>query len=133
MDDQLNKIDIIRERMDVSYSQAKEALDNANGDLVQALIKVEEYLSRGWNDKLLEKGDELVGQIKTYISKGNGIKVRVKQGDRIVAEFPATVGVLGILASLASAELAVFAGVGVVAAAANRFTLEIDKPSVADY
>jgi precorrin-2 methylase len=51
----------------------------------------------------------------------------LKRGEKTIADFPATVGVIGILAALASAELAVVAGIGTVAAMANKVTLEIEK------
>jgi len=42
-------------------------------------------------------------------------------------EIPATIGVLGILGMLASAEFAILAGLGTVAAMLNDYTLEIEK------
>jgi len=38
----LEKIDIIRARTGVSYNEAKQALDDAGGDVVQAIINMEE-------------------------------------------------------------------------------------------
>ena len=36
----LEKIDAIRERMDVGYKEAREALEQAGGDLVEALVLI---------------------------------------------------------------------------------------------
>lgn len=44
MDDLLEKVDLIRERMDVGYKEAKDSLDQANGDVVKALIMLEQVL-----------------------------------------------------------------------------------------
>ncbi|PKM83095.1 MAG: hypothetical protein CVU89_02900 [Firmicutes bacterium HGW-Firmicutes-14] len=127
MTGELDKIDLIRERMGVTYRDAKNALEEAGGDLVEALIKLEETKEQGWGNKLFDKSEDLVEEIRTYINKGNRTRVRLKRGEKTIADFPATVGVIGILAALASAELAVVAGIGTVAAMANKVTLEIEK------
>jgi len=125
--DELEKIEVLRERLGVSYREAKEALDDSGGDLVQALISLEEKGQRRWSDKLLDKGGEVVDQFKTYIKKGNRTKVKLKRGERTIAEFPATAGVIGIVAALASTPLAIAAGIGAAAAVANKVHLEIEK------
>lgn len=125
--DQLEKIDVIRERTGVSYREASEALQEAGDDLVQALIIAEEKQTRGWPDRLFGKSGDLVDKAKTYISKGNKTKIKLKKDNKTIAEFPATIGAFGLIAALASAELAVIAGVGTVAAVANKVTLEIEK------
>jgi len=128
VEDELKKIDIIRERMGISYREAQEALEEAGGNLIEALIKAEERRDRNWSDKLLDKGEEVAGQVKEYIHKGNRTKVKLKRGEETLVEFPATVGAFGILAMLASAELAIAVGVGAVAAVVNNVSLEIEKP-----
>jgi len=126
--DELRKIDMIRERINISYREAKELLDEADGNLVDALIRAETLQAQGWTDRLAETGQELAGQAKTYIEKGNQTKVKLKQGDKTLFELPATVGVLGVAAALVSTELAVIAGIGAVAAVANKVFLEVEKP-----
>ena len=128
MQDELSKIDMIRERMDISYREAKKLLDEADGDLVEALVRAEALKERGWTDRLVEAGQDLAGQVKTYIDKGNETKVKFKQGDKTLFEVPATLGVLGVAAALASTELAVVAGIGAMAAIANKVSLEVQKP-----
>ncbi|MEG3071270.1 MAG: hypothetical protein RQM92_11040 [Candidatus Syntrophopropionicum ammoniitolerans] len=41
MHNELDKIDILRGRLDISYKEAKEALDAAGGNVVEALINLE--------------------------------------------------------------------------------------------
>jgi len=138
MHNDLEKIDILRNRMGISYREATEALEEADGDLVRALIMVEENKDHRWGDEpndkcrrwgneLKDKGSEVVDQIKTYIEKGNRTKVKLKREDKTIVEFPATVGAVGILAALASPGLAVVAGVGAVAAIAKNVSVEIEK------
>ncbi len=125
--EQLEKVEIIRERIGVTYREAAEALEEAAGDLVQALVFAEEKMMRGWGNRLMDKGEEVYDNLKEYISKSNRTKVRLKRDDRTIAEFPATVGAVGVMAALASTQVAVIAGIGTVAAITNRVTLEIDK------
>ncbi len=128
MQDELEKIDLLRERMDISYREAKEALAEAGGDVVEALIRIEENKGRGWSEELWDKGEKIAGQVRTYVNKGNRTKIKLRRGDRTIAQFPATAGALGILAALASPQLAVLAGIGAIAAVAKKVSLEIEKP-----
>jgi len=124
---ELEKIDILRERMGVTYREAKEVLEEAGGDLVEALIKVEENKKQGWSGKVSGTIGGIIDEIKKYIDKGNRTRIRLKRGDQTVADLPATVGALGVLAAMLSIELAVVAGVGAVAAVANKITVEIEQ------
>lgn len=128
MEEELRNIDVIRERMGISYREAKEVLDECGGDLVEALIKAEEKKDYRWSDKFIEAGEGLVAQAKVYIDKGNKTSIKLKRGDKTIVKFPATVGALGIVAALASAPVAIAAGIGAVAAVANKVSMEIEKP-----
>lgn len=125
--EELEKIDLIRERLGVSYRSAKEALDLAEGDVVQALMNLEGQ-DKKWDDKLDEKAKELGEYVKDIIKKGNVTKVRLKKGDKVVFEIPATIGALGIGGALLSPLLAVVGVVGTVAALINNYKLEIVRP-----
>ena len=50
MDITLDKIDIIRDRTGVSYKEAREALTQADGNVVDALISIEESSGRNWTE-----------------------------------------------------------------------------------
>ena len=132
MSDELEKLDILRERMGMSYREAKECLQEAEGDLVEALIMAEAKPNNNSSAKWFDKGEKIAGDIvhelKSYINKGNQTRIKLKRGDKTIAEFPATLGALGALAALVSTELAVVAGLGTVAAVANRVSLEVIKP-----
>ena len=125
--DELEKIDIIRERLGVTYKEAQEALQEADGDVVQALINLEEP-DKKWDDKLEEKGQKLIEYIKEIIKKGNVTKVRIKKKDKVVWELSATIGALGVGGILLSPLLTIIGVVGTVAAFVNDYTLEIVRP-----
>lgn len=125
--DDLEKIDIIRERLGVTYKEAQDALEQANGDVVQALINLEEP-EKKWDDKLEQKGQKLIEYIKEIIKKGNVTKVRIKKKGKVVWEITATIGALGVGGILLSPILTVIGVVGTVAALVNDYTLEIVRP-----
>ena len=75
--DELKKIDLLRERLGISYKEARDALEEAEGDVVQALVDLEK-VHRNWDEKLEEKGREIMAYIKEIIKQGNVTKVRLK-------------------------------------------------------
>jgi hypothetical protein len=126
MDEYLYKIDIIRERLGIGYKEAKDALDQADGDVVQAIVNLEEC-NDGFEEEVQRRRDKLVDQIRSIFKKGNVTRIKVKKGEKVVLEIPATIGALGVLGMLASAEFAVLAGLGTIAAMFNNYTLEVEK------
>ncbi|KXG76648.1 Elongation factor Ts [Fervidicola ferrireducens] len=122
MEINLEKIDLLRERTGCSYRKAKEALEAADGDVIKALIILEEeekdFLKLG---NLGTKGNKLLEKIKELIRKGNVTRLRIKHGDMVLLEIPVTVGAIGaILAPY-------LAAIGVIAALVTRCTIQIEK------
>lgn len=116
MDEQLlKKIDLIRERMGVSYREARDALDRASGDVVAALVLLEEEL----------QGCHLCQKLKETLEKGISTKLRLKKGDHTILEFPAGLGLAGVLGMLLSDELAILGAACTATALLTRCTLEI--------
>jgi DNA-binding transcriptional MerR regulator len=126
--EELKKIDILRERLGVTYKEAKEALEQTGGDVVQALINLEPSREK-WDDKLDQKGRELVEYIKELIKKGNVTKIRLKKLDKVIMEIPATVGAIGVGGAFFSPLLAIIGVVGTVAAFVSHYSLEIVRPN----
>ncbi|KJS80368.1 MAG: hypothetical protein JM58_18715 [Peptococcaceae bacterium BICA1-8] len=125
--DELVKIDLLRERTGVGYKEAKDALDRAGGDVVQALILIEDERVN-LDEDLQRKGKKIMHQVKEIIKKGNVTKIRLKKDDKIIFEFPVNIGVLGIAGAAVSSTFAIVAALGTVAALANNYTLEIERP-----
>ncbi|MFZ5946061.1 MAG: DUF4342 domain-containing protein [Bacillota bacterium] len=125
--DELSKIDLLRERTGVGYREAKDALDRAGGDVVQALIFVEDEKIK-LDDDIQIKGKKILNQVKDIIKKGNVNKIKLKRGEKTIFEFPVNVGALGIAGAILSPTFAVVAALGTVAALANKYTLEIERP-----
>ncbi|HEX5475658.1 MAG TPA: DUF4342 domain-containing protein [Vicinamibacterales bacterium] len=66
-------------------------------------------------------GHQLLEQLERLIAEGNVRRVVVKQKDRVVAEFPLTIGVVGVvIAPLAAA-------VGVLTAMLSDCRIEVER------
>lgn len=102
----LEMVDQVRERTWASYEQAKAALEAANGNVVDAIIAIE-------NQK--QNGSAVLDKIKAAIQKGNVTKIRISKGEQELLTVPVTagaaVGVVGLLAAPTAVVLAAIAGV----------------------
>lgn len=121
----IKDLDTVRERFSVSYDEARKAMKAAGGDVVEALVYLEKR--QGWSDKVRVGTGQVKLGLRHLWEKGNETKVRVKKDQQTVFEFPATVGVLGIIGILASSELAVIGGLGTIAAMAKNYAIEVGK------
>jgi len=124
-DEQLQKIDEIRRRTGVGYAEAKALLDQANGDLLEALVIAEQSKKNHW-DKMEVKGWELLAAIKDIIKKGNVSRIVVKRGDTVLLQMPVTAGAIG---AILAPNLALIAG---IACLATHCTLEIERTGQGD-
>lgn len=120
--DNLAKIDIVRERMNVSYEEAKMALEATEWNVVDALVKLEQD-AKNQKEEFFVKGSELVEKVKELVRQGNINKIKVKQDDKVLIEIPVTAGVVG---ALLAPQLAI---IGAVATLVSRSTIEIEKTS----
>ena len=71
------------------------------------------------------EGGAILDKLKELIREGNIRRVRVRQGDRTIAEFPLTAGVVGALLAPA------LAGIGAVIALANDCSIDVEREKVA--
>ncbi|NLM97221.1 MAG: DUF4342 domain-containing protein [Halanaerobiaceae bacterium] len=122
--DDLEKIDEIRKRLGVSYETAYNALQECNGDVISAIIKLEKEGAEGKKintDVLHVKGQELINKIKELIKEGNVNKIVVKNDEKTLAEIPVTAGLVSLVLF---PYLTLLAG---AAALYKDYTLEIDR------
>ena len=90
-------IDELRRRANVSYENAKEALEKSNGDLVEALIYLESH------DKIKSEGtsekDSFFDKIRGLVKKSNNIRFIVSKNERTALNLSLTVTiVIGVVA-----------------------------------
>ena len=125
---ELKKLDIIRNRFEVSYTEAREILTENNGDLVSALITLEELgeIKSGeggmGENQFRVKGRELINKIKEIIREGNVNKIVVKNDEKTLLDIPVTAGVAGLVL------FPYITVLGGLAALYKDYTLEIERP-----
>jgi hypothetical protein len=67
------------------------------------------------------EGGQILDRVKELIHEGNVRRIRIRQGDHVVAEFPLTYGVLGAVLA------PVLAAVGAIAALVKDCTIDIER------
>ncbi len=120
MDVTLEKIDTLRQRTGISYKEAKEVLEENNGDVVEALIYLEEN-EKSFGENITNKGDEVISKLKEALRKGNVTKVMLKKNGEVVMNIPITAGAIGAVLSPP------LTAIGVTAALMSGCSIEIVK------
>lgn len=118
----LEKIELVKDRTGVTYAEAKEALEETDGSVVDAIIAIEETVNAGKRERGFgEKGQALFTSLKGLIKKGNVARIQVKREEDIILNVPVNAGIVGIcIAPLASI-------VAVVAAFGFKCVIEVIK------
>lgn len=122
----LQKIDDILKRTNADFSTAKQALDEANGDVIEAIILIENQNKK--QDKTQTntqtgpgKGEQIFNQLKDILSKGNATKLTIKKNDETVINLPITAGLVGALAA------PFLSAAGITAALLTQCSVEITQ------
>lgn len=118
----LEKIELVKDRTGVTYAEAKKALEDAEGSVVDAIIAIEETVNAGQKGRGFgQKGEALFASIKELVKKGNVAKIQVKKDGELVLNVPVNAGLVGVvIAPIASV-------VGVVAAFGFKCVIEVVK------
>ena len=131
----LEKVDQVKERAFVTYAEAKEALEYTNGDVLEALIYIEQKQKFEHEAKCAESqinsnnaNGESVTELKEWlidiVKKGNVSRVKVKKDNRVLVDIPVNAGIAaGAIAILIPQLLAI----GVITAVATNLVIEITK------
>jgi len=122
----LEKIDIIRERTGANYSIANEALELSSGNVIDALIYLENN-TVSKKQEVFATTEEFINWLKEIINKGNVNRIRIKKDDKIVFDVPVNAGVATGIVGLIFPSLLAIIGVGTIAAVFTNFTIEITK------
>lgn len=78
-------------------------------------------MSGTYKESFKVAGQQLVEAVKTLLHEGNVRRVIIKHGDHTIAEFPLTVGVVGVVLA------PVLAAVAAIAAAIQECTVEVER------
>ncbi|MEG0291268.1 MAG: DUF4342 domain-containing protein [Anaerovoracaceae bacterium] len=92
----LEKIELVKDRTGVSYKEAKEALEAADGSVVDAIISIEEEIDQMGKKSFGEQGTAIIDSLKELVKKGNVSKIVIKNKDgEVVLNVPVNAGILG--------------------------------------
>lgn len=124
-DKNLEKIDILRDRFNISYSEAQQILEENQWNVVKALIYLEEReKTRKKEDKFSLDKDEIVNYIKDLIEKGNATRIKIKKNDKLLLDIPLTGAIaVGTISAIYPKILAVLTATAII----SRVTIEVIK------
>ncbi|HCJ79491.1 MAG TPA: hypothetical protein DHV84_05830 [Desulfotomaculum sp.] len=116
--EELEKIDLLRSRREIGYQEAKYLLDEAGGDIVQVLIKLEERdRAKSENSRFMK-----------WLRKSWRTKIKINRGEQTILKLPLAAGALGLVGVLTRRELALLGGFLGIMALVKDYTLEVDLP-----
>lgn len=99
----LEQIEMLRQRANVTYAEAKEVLEKCNGDIVEAMImlegqaKVREPQSQ---THYHGHGKSFFSTAKKILKKCNATKFTIRKGDHVIIDIPATILIIVAVAML---------------------------------
>ncbi|MEG1287025.1 MAG: DUF4342 domain-containing protein [Clostridium sp.] len=130
----LEKVDAVRERTGSSYAEAKYALEINAGNILEAIIYIEEIkgingvsssgdgVSSDDKCKSLETIEEFKVWLKDLISKGNVARIKISKDEKELIDVPVNAGIAaGVIAIILPQVLAF----GVIAAVVTKITIEL--------
>ena len=68
MDVSLEKIDTVVARTGATFTEAKEALEKSNGDVIDAIVFIEENHD-SWSEDISNKSEDIIEKIKEVIKE----------------------------------------------------------------
>ena len=131
----LEQVDKVKERTGVSYAEAKNALELTNGNVLEAIILIEEKTkeenksgesSESSNDTFnkAETISELKVWLKDLIKKGNISRIKVSKDGNTIVDVPVNAGIAATVIAVIIPPILAFV---VVAAVVTKVTIEITK------
>lgn len=91
----LEKVDDIINRTGVSYKVAREALEQCDGDVLQALVYLEELNQPKASKKL--NGQEIVDKLKELVNSGMVNQITIEKNGRTILDLPIMAGAIGAI------------------------------------
>lgn len=127
----LEKVDAVIERTYVTYAEAKAALEACNGDVLDAIIYLEDKIKKDANEQMekdsenkSETIEELKAWLKKLIEKGDVTRLKIKKDDKVLVDVPVNAGIAAAVIAVIIPPILAF---GIIAAVATQITIEITK------
>ena len=117
----LEKIELVKDRTGVTYKEAKEALEAAEGNVVDAIINIEESIDAKDKSKVTDYASVVIERVKELVKKGNISRIVVRKDEELILNLPLNVGIIGTV----MAPIAMLAGI--VAAFGTKCVIEVIK------
>jgi hypothetical protein len=93
----LEKIELVRDRTGIGYKEAKDALEAADGNVVDAIIAIEDAANLSGAAKVIGKSSDILSVIKDYVRKGNVTKIVVSKDEDVILNMPVNATIIGTL------------------------------------
>ena len=97
MEISLEKIEVVKDRTGVSYKEAKEALMKAEGNVLDAIIMLEDEIDITPQSKAEDGVSRIIETVKEVVKKGNTSKIVVKRDGNVILSIPVNLGLLGVI------------------------------------
>ena len=114
MEINLEKIELVKDRTGCTYAEAKEALEKAEGSVVDAIIQVEETMNKSYDNVSggSLKDSPIFAKMKEIVDKGNVSRILIRKDDKTIVNFPLTASVIGAVLVPWGAILGIIAALG---------------------
>ncbi|MDF2840855.1 MAG: ubiquitin-associated- protein [Clostridia bacterium] len=99
MSEKLKQIDELRKRASVSYSDAKEALEECNGDMLDALVYLEKN-NKGQYAKTANQKSGFLDKLNELFRKGSNTRFIMHKQEKIILNISINIAVLITLITL---------------------------------
>lgn len=124
---ELEKLDVLRERMGIGYEEARKALNIAQGDVVKALDDLEKArkgeVRKGFD--FLDQGQGMWDSVKSTLATFSHSRISLKRHETTIVSLSAPLSLALAYTIWRKPGLRLLALVGAVGAAVNDFELEV--------
>ncbi|MEA4925757.1 MAG: DUF4342 domain-containing protein [Syntrophomonadaceae bacterium] len=118
----LELIEMLRERADVSYEEARDALEKCNSDVVEALIYLEKQNKIKTDPKDNSCASGFGASVKKAVKTCNETRFQINKNEQNIIDLPVTIG---IITTVIAPPLTV---VGLLAALFTGHKIRLERP-----
>ncbi|WP_243454309.1 DUF4342 domain-containing protein [Desulfosporosinus fructosivorans] len=131
---ELEKLDVLRERMGIGYEEARTALNLAQGDMVKALDDLEKaQAGEELGFDFADQGQGIWDNVKSTMSAFAHSTISLKRHENTIVSLSAPLGLALAYTIWRKPGLRMLALVGAVGAAVNNFELEVATKDETSY
>lgn len=124
---ELEKMDVLRERMGIGYEEARTALNLAQGDVIKALDDLEKAQIEELDWDFKDEGRDMWDGVKSTIANISNSTITLKRHETTIVSLSAPLGLALAYTIWRKPGLRMLALVGAVGAAINHFELEVSS------